>query len=445
MCYKQKKLVIISCILILLLNAIISGAQNSFIDTIKIMTYNVGNFGKSPSTQCPLLNPELKSSYLRTILKFENPDIIGMTKIGGTQSFCTDTIINDVLDSLCDGCWSCGTYSKISTYSIVNMLYFNNEKFGFAGSTVIYSADKNCSDITLHKLYYKTPNLSSLHDTLFLRIVLAHLVPGSGSTASRGSEIAGAINWLNNNSTGFENMIFMGDFNTTSSNETCFQNLINNTNNFTKFYDPPDQPGDWAKNPDDFALYLTQNTRTSDPGDCNPTGGLNNRFDHILLNSAVMNGTDSIQYIPGSYHVVGQDGKHTGKSLIDAPVNTSVPGNVDSALFYMSEHLPVMLHLKVSYPINTGMESYSDQQLNIDYSSIVTNKIEVRLRVDNSMKNQYNNPKIIILNKLGQTISSNTATLNKPNIIDLSGLPAGIYLMEVKTDKGMFVRKFVKQ
>ena len=49
-------------------------------DTVKIMTYNVDNFGTLPTSSCPLFDFNLKGSYLRTILTYADPDIIGLEK-----------------------------------------------------------------------------------------------------------------------------------------------------------------------------------------------------------------------------------------------------------------------------------------------------------------------------------------------------------------------------
>ncbi len=440
----KKQLIIIFYIILSVINTIATGAQSVQVDTIKLMTYNVGDFGEAPTSQCPLHNFNLKSDYLRTILNYEKPDIIGMTKMNGTQMFCTDSVINYVLDSICDGCWSYGNFSQISTYPKVNMLYFNNTKFGFVGSTVIYSADKNISDITLHELYYKAHNLSETQDTVFLRIVLAHLYPGSVSTDKREAEVAGSMDWLNTHVSGNENLIYMGDYNTTSSDENCFQNLINSSNSNTKFYDPPNQLGQWSNSPADFALYLTQSTRTSDPGDCNPTGGIKNRFDHILVTSAIMNETNSVKYIQGSYKVVGQDGNHTGKALIDSPVNASVPGKIDSALYYMSEHLPVTLKLTISDPVFTSVNSHSKQEIKIEYAFINPNVINIKPITDYGLKNTCNIGKVIIYDMQGRIISSTLINLNQANEVDISNVPNGMYFLKLQIEEEMFVKKFIK-
>ena len=325
------------------------------------------------------------------------------------------------------------------------MLYFNTNRLGFVSSTVIYSADNSISDITLHKLYYKSTDLSTTHDTVFINIVLAHLVSGSGSDAQRGTEIAGAMTWLNAHITSPSNLFFMGDFNTTSSNETCFQDMINSGNGNTKFYDPPNQLGDWSNNPSSFADYLTQSTRTSDPGDCNATGGLNNRYDHILVTNTIMQGTDSVLYIPGSYKVIGQDGLHTGNALIDPPTNNSVPGNVDSALYYMSEHLPVALKLAVTYPLATGIDNNSIQNIAINYSSYITDKLIIQPIKDKTIANNYTHCIAIVYDIQGRIISKNNINLNQINTIDESVISEGIYFLRIMNDTSpIFIGKFIK-
>jgi hypothetical protein len=164
------------------------------------------------------------------------------------------------------------------------------------------------------------------------------------------------MSWLSANVKAPSNYIFMGDFNTQNSSETCFQAMINPTDTMVRFYDPPNQLGDWAGTPLSFAKYLTQSTRLTDPGDCASTNALLARFDHILCTNPIMQGTNNVKYIPGTFNVVGQDGLHTGRALIDAPANTSVPLAVLNALYMMSEHLPVQLKLAISkqYPLPIG-------------------------------------------------------------------------------------------
>ena len=332
-------------------------SQSSFTDTISVITYNVNNYGTPSSGSCPTTGSPLRHGYLKNILQYlQSPDIIGFEKIYGTpNTFCTDTIRMKVMDSICKGCYSNTVYTNVSGYKKTNMLFYKNTKFGYLGTIGIYTADNNISDINLHKLYYKSPSLPTTHDTIFLNVIVVHDKSGSGvsDSATRSTEIGGAMSWLAKNVHQSGNYIIMGDFNTQSSNEGCFQQMINNTDTLIQFYDPPNQLGLWSANPTAFSMYLTQSTRTTDPGDCASTSGMNNRYDHLLLNRPIMNGYKNIQYIAGSYKVVGQDGLHYNQAINASPTNNSVPPNVLNSLYLMSEHLPVAVKLIISKPKNS--------------------------------------------------------------------------------------------
>lgn len=63
---------------------------------------------------------------------------------------------------------------------------------------------------------------------------------------------------------------------------------------------------------------------------------------------------------------------------------------------------------------------------------------------DNLTVETHQNSEISILNIQGQLLKSLEANSNKTNI-DVSALPNGIYIVQVKTEKGMAVKKFVKK
>jgi hypothetical protein len=190
--------------------------------------------------------------------------------------------------------------------------------------------------------------LATTNDTIFLNVIVIHDASGSSSADQRATELSGAMSWLSSNVKTPGNYLFMGDFNTQSASEACFQSVINPTDTIVKFFDPPNQLGNWAGSPTSFAKYLTQSTRSTDIGDCGSSNTMLTRFDHILCTNPIMRGTSNIKYLQGTFNVVGQDGLHTGKSLIDPPTNVSVPADVLNALYNMSEHLPVQLKLVIS-------------------------------------------------------------------------------------------------
>ena len=329
-----------------------SFAQKGLKDTVSVFAYNINNYGYASSGSCPTEGSPLKNGYLTTILKYQNaPDVVAFEKFSGSpKTLASDSMQRTIMDSVCKGCYANTTYTNVSGYKKVNTLFYKTAKFGYLGTTTIYSGDNSISDINLHKLYYKSPSLATTKDTIFLNVIVVHDASGSSGASQRATEIGGAMSWLSTHVTTPGNYIIMGDFNTQNSSEACFQAMINPTDTLIRFNEPTNQLGDWAGNPQSFAKYLTQSTRRVDPGDCASTNTMTTWFDHILCTNPIIRGTKNIKYIPGTFTVIGQDGLHTGVAINDAPTNTSVPADVLNSLYQMSEHLPVYLKLEINIP-----------------------------------------------------------------------------------------------
>lgn len=327
-------------------------AQQSFKDTVSVFTYNINNYGYASTSGCPTEGSPLKNRYLATILKYKNaPDIVSFQKFSGTpKTLASDSMQRSIMDSVCKGCYANTTFTNVSGYKKVNTLYYKTAKFGYLGTTTIYSGDKSISDINLHKLYYKSLSLATTKDTIFLHVIVVHDASGSSGASQRATEIGGAMSWLSSHVTSAGNYIFMGDFNTQNSSEACFQAMIKPADTLVQFNDPPNQLGNWSGSPQTFAKYLTQSTRRVDPGDCASTNTMLARFDHILCANPIMRGTKNVRYLPKTFEVVGQDGLHTGIAINEPPTNTSVPADVLNSLYQMSEHLPVYLQLEINIP-----------------------------------------------------------------------------------------------
>jgi len=352
---------IVPFVLILSFNLERLAAQQTFTDTVSVFAYNINNYGFSPSGSCPLEGSPLKKGYIRTILEYENaPDIVSFEKYAAKPTnLASDSMQKQIMDSVCAGCYANTKYTNVSGYGKVNTLFYNKNKFGYLGTATIYSADNSISDIDLHKLYYlKFP---SKGDTIFLNVIVVHDASGGSGAAQRATEIGGAMSWLSANVKTPGNYIFMGDFNVQSSSEACFQAMINPADTTVQFNEPTNQLGNWSSNPQAFANYLTQSTRSTDPGDCASTNTMSSWFDHILCTNPIMRGSKNVHYIPNSFKVIGQDGLHTNLGLTDAPTNTSVPANVLNALYMNSEHLPVQLKLQISSanPLPIGFDYFT--------------------------------------------------------------------------------------
>src|ERR1700722_8713452 len=86
-------------------------------DTIKVLSYNPMNYGIEKGS-CPNLITYDKHKYVREIIGFEKPDIVGLVKIDASNTlFAIDTVINQVFNPLCNGCYGHGRFTDNSGYS----------------------------------------------------------------------------------------------------------------------------------------------------------------------------------------------------------------------------------------------------------------------------------------------------------------------------------------
>ena len=107
------------------------------------------------------------------------------------------------------------------------------------------------------------------------------------------------------------------------------------------FNDPINQSGEWHNNWN-YADIHTQSTRTANLPDGGSTGGMDDRFDFMLISDDLLDG--ALSYVPDSYQSFGQDGEHYNVSML-AVKNFSIPNDINNALYYMSDHLPVLMQL----------------------------------------------------------------------------------------------------
>ena len=313
-------------------------------DTLKVMTYNLLGYN-SYSSYCTISNNNtaLKDGYLRTIFAYEMPDILGVNEVSGNGSASSKHILDSVINVNGISWYGRGNYVNSNNSPLINTIYYDTRKLYLYNQNYLTT---NYRDIMIYKFYYKSPDVANLNDTVFLNCIVMHLKAGSTTNDQdeRAAETQTLMNYINSLSS-MGNCIVMGDFNIQTSTEASFQNLINFSNPNVRFYDPINKLGNWNNNYS-YAQYHTQSTFVNSNG-CSASGGMDDRFDFILASSYIMNNIDKVSYVTDSYWAVGQDGNRYNQSITN-PVNYSVPSNVVSALGSMSDHLPVILKLKIS-------------------------------------------------------------------------------------------------
>lgn len=217
-------------------------------------------------------------------------------------------------------------------------LFWRQGTFHLLHDSIICS---DVRDIVAYNLYWDHPGLSTYKDTLKLTVITAHLKSSNASSdrterAGEAQKVSAYLSALNT----FSNIIMLGDFNLYTSSEAAYQNLTNPFNSRARLNDPLNRPGTWDNN-SSFADIHTQSPRVAALSDGGASGGLDSRFDFILVSDAVLSGTQGVKYISGSYKAFGNDGQHYGKALIDLPANSTVSASIAQALYECSDHLPV--------------------------------------------------------------------------------------------------------
>lgn len=322
-------------------------------DTIKVMQYNLLYYGKD-IYDCTSTNNgrDFKNTQLLTILDYAKPDIFCVNEM--------DASLDDV-NYLMDNALNVGgvnywQHANVSGSFSINMIYFNSEKFTL-NSQVSISAYPRQTDV--YNMTYNAP--SPIDFTIFV----AHLKASDDAPSAddRATATQNVMNYIASKGPG--NYIFQGDLNLYTSTELAFQNLINPSNITLAFNDPANRIGNWNNNPS-FADVHTQATHTS--GTCFVTGGMDDRFDFILISNAIKNGDNQIKYLSNSYETIGQDGNHFNDALTDF-TNNSAPPEVINALYNMSDHIPVSLNLVMSNgnnntPITVFNKTFDDQDIN---------------------------------------------------------------------------------
>jgi hypothetical protein len=419
-------------------------------DTLRVLTYNVLYYGQYPNCQGPNSNYH---AYLKTIVQYANPDIIGLEKMGsitlndsdyyGDAPFgFADSVLDYALNAAFPNRYANGTLTNNAHADNMSVLFYNQQKLGFVSLVSNYS---NITDFNTYKLYYKDSSLGTTHDTTFLYITLNHTQSGDNNESVRGAQIAGEMSAIATHFYHLPNMLNMGDFNLRSSLEPLYQTLTAPADTNFLFYDPPfnpDQnlsyPANWDANPSPYTQYLTTSTRESAsvPNSCGTSGGAKSWYDHMFISPWIANNADFIRYIPGSYHTIGNDGQRLGISVNDNPTNTSAPSDVINAIFQMSNKYPVTLELEVSP--NTG-NGPANPEYPLAVSNITTQQgsVSVVNPVDNNLILNFSSnlegkqATVIIYDIYGRLAFNHNMQVNDTQVYLPCQLQQGMYFIRV--------------
>ncbi len=407
-------------------------SAQSVTDTLTFMHYNVLNY-RNYSTFCTVSNNShlQKDVYMSTIVDYLLPDIITVNELAGDGISPTRLLENSLNKSGRDFYKQCN-YSANS--SLCNMLYYNKNKLA------LYKQDKIdrtatgqfiVRQIDAYTLYYLDNSALETGDTTFLTVYVAHFKASSGSSnvAERAQATEAVMKYHGDNYQADHNYVISGDFNMYTSNEQGFINLTADPNRAIRFKDPINKPGSW-NNSGAFASVHTQSTRVS--GSCHSGGGLDDRFDFVLCGQELLDNTRGLAYIPGSYRAVGNDGNHFNSS-INTGTNSAVPSAVLTALYEMSDHLPVEIKMGINRTIASVSEKHIDNFLVV--SNPVRNQLHWRMQVP-----QAGN--LVVTDIQGKEVLSYALAAASSWVInDVSNWTQGAYYLTFTAGNGEVLRR----
>ena len=415
-------------IIIIACTALFAQAQ----DIITVMQYNLLYYGNYNSGYADCFetnnNTQLKDECIRTLVDYVKPDIFTVCEFGATQQLQNDFLRHN-LNINGASYWQSDNIINYAGSNIINHIFFDSRKMGLKRHVALRT---NPRDTDIYELYLKTPGLAA-GDTIKLVCIVAHPKAGMGYESDRRALMQKAMDYVNQNYP-TDNVLIMGDFNMYGASESGYRLLTQTYSNPSIcFMDPlalVGGVGEWNNNAL-FAPFHTQSTR-SYSDECFSSGGLDDRFDFILMADEIAFSYNHMRYVQGSYHAVGNDGQHFNNS-VNQGYNSAVPAEVAEALFNGSDHLPVTM--KIAVDVHLGVEDHKAQSL---YATVAPNPASDRAAVSffNPSKGQV---EFELYSLQGQLLQHEAAAFGEGSQqyeLSFHDLTKGFYLLRVVHSDG---------
>lgn len=405
-------------------------------DSLQIMFYNLYRF--------PSATPNNRSIVLGDILSSFQPDILLTCELENEQGM-VDILQNSFSYTNDSFAAANFVYNQSDTSELLQQMVFYNTKKLILHKQVIYLT--TVRDINHYTFYIPTTN--TVTDTLFLEVFVAHLKSSTGpaNRQARYDMVDTFVQVLNTLPVD-RAVLFAGDFNFYNANEIGYQHIID-TNRLLKMIDPIQQPGSWQDNAA-FAAIHTQATRTSAAGFglYGATGGLDDRFDFIMMSENLNDTASKFHYVPNSYQAYGNNGNCLNQKVNDTACNGPFQQFLREQLHNMSDHLPVVMQLKINDSIiyDTPIDTTNISIINRNNNAFM---VLQNYAVGENLLLKFNKPimqqtEAIIYNAVGLPIATFLLKEKQDNyVFAIPTLPAGIYFVHIKGFNKS--QRFIKQ
>lgn len=388
-------------------------------DTARVMFYNLLDFPEAP--------PANRALLLKDILNDINPDIFMVAELQDETG--ANLILNESLNTTNNNYASAPFILNTSGNggTLQQLLYYKTTKFSLELTDIIQTSLRDINR-------YQLKAVSSQSDTnpIMVNFFVAHFKASQGSFNEqiRFDMALDFTNYLNTNLNNNANVVFAGDFNFYTANESGFQQLfIGNT--IIPMTDPLNQLGDWHTN-STFSSVHTQSTRESNNSfnDFGAGGGLDDRFDFIFLSGNLLDPNHEVSYINDSYQTYGNNGNCYNEDISDNTCSGSYSQNTRNLLWNMSDHLPLVLDLKFEQDF-LNLNEFSNQAiLNFSQGNVVSNYLAVTIN-PNYVNSIY---ELYVYDSLGRRVKVKSVD-NDEVLIATEDLANGIYILNSNKSK----------
>ena len=311
-------------------------------ETLRVMAYNLLNF--------PDPVPAGRADTFANIASYAAPDLLLVCELKTASG--ADQLLNKGLNVDGTTNWRRADFVPDGSLGgdLQTLVYYRQNKLALYSQQPIRT---NLRDISRYVFFFRDPFLAGHQDTTWLDVYVAHLKAGNTpSDQSIRSRMVDSLRRFLDEQPPGRSVILGGDFNTYTSSEPAYQKL---TDPYAPIWlrDPINRPGSWSSNASMTEVH-TQSTRTSAIFGDGSGGGMDDRFDFLLVSSPILFGSGRIGYVSGSYKALGNPGGCLNANVLSCEPNP-VPRKVRSSLFYMSDHLPVIIDLQITYPVFNGI------------------------------------------------------------------------------------------
>jgi len=386
------------------------------------MFYNLLEYPEAP--------PANRATILKTILDDYQPDLLMVCELQSEEG--ANTILNtslQTIDNRYDKAVFVSNQSNPTT-DLQQLVFFNTDKLILESQDLINTGVRD-----INHYLFKLNTTDKETNPIYLDVFVTHLKSSQGF-ANEDKRLDMVLDFTSTliNIPKDHHVIIAGDFNLYTGQEGAYQELLDATNAVV-LNDPIDKDGNWHNN-SSYQDIHTQSSRISndDFGDRGAGGGIDDRFDFILISESLQNGT-SLKYTPDTYKSYGNNGNCFDKAVNDVSCAGNFSQTIRDALYNMSDHLPVVMQLETDKTLNTENLTLTKDYLRFVNGNLITNSII--LKADASILDQQ----IVIYNSMGQQIKS--ISLNK-NIqyVNATNFAKGIYYIKLQNTTSTL--KFIK-